>query len=297
VRRDVNSYITEKADGKTKEKGAFLKEVDLKKAYHMPIVAKALYGYFIKGIPVRKTLEECRDIMEFCISQKSASNFSIELQSSAGVEKLQKTNRFYITKKGGAMTKKANSKVIGLYVGKLVGMLNTYDPSIPFEDYFIDLAFYEKEVMKIIDEIEPKQMSMFEVSELSQSSVKKMEMPDVELTIKEEKLDVKTLNKLGKNQLAKKLESIARNNQVIEKISPRYVYVLSFDSRDSVAEVYCLAKGIRQSLPVDKKAYKKSRLAKGDLVFCDKFSKVDGVHSIVEYQVTDKIVESNQTLM
>ena len=40
IRRDVNSYITEKEDGSSKEKGAFLTSIDLKKSYKMPIVPK-----------------------------------------------------------------------------------------------------------------------------------------------------------------------------------------------------------------------------------------------------------------
>ena len=54
VRRDVNSYITEKKDGSTKEKGAFLKEVDLKKAYHMPIVARHYTPILLKVFLLEK---------------------------------------------------------------------------------------------------------------------------------------------------------------------------------------------------------------------------------------------------
>jgi len=166
VRRDVNSYITEKADGYTKEKGAFLKEVDLKKSYHMPIVAKALHAYFIDGTPVRKTLEDCKDIMEFCISQKSGKNFTIELHTGQKVEHLQKTNRFFITTKGGALLKKADftNKRIGFYVGRQVRILNDYNATVPFDDYHVDLSFYEKEVMKTVNEIEPLQLTLFEMA-------------------------------------------------------------------------------------------------------------------------------------
>ena len=302
VRRDVNSYITEKEDGHTKEKGAFLKEVDLKKSYHMPIVPKALYAYFIKGIPVRQTLEECKDIMEFCISQKSGRDFGIELHTIKGIQKLQKTNRFFITRKGGSLIKRQQftNKLTGLYVGHMVSILNDFDPTVPFEPYEVDLAFYEKEVMKTIDEIEPKQLSLFDFSEIDTSVAKnKVQMPvtNKPLVTKEEILTVSKLNKLGKNQLAKKIENIVNANQKIEEISPRYVYVESFDSKAMIANVYCLSKAVRQSLPIDKKAYKKQQIETGQLVFCTKFEKSNGIFTLIDYRVTEKIDEDKEKLI
>ena len=300
IRRDVNSYITEMADGSTKEKGAFLKEVDLKKSYHMPIVAKALYAYYIKNIPIKKTIEDCKDIMEFCISQKTGVNYMTELRTPQKMEKLQKTNRFYIAKTGGSIVKReeTSGKLIGLYVGRLARILNDYDPSVPFEEYDVDLPFYEKEVMKIVDEIEPKQISMFELSSLGKSSMTKMKIPSApaEDIWVEEVITADKLNKLGKNQMVKRIETIVKNRQKIEKISPRYVYILSFDSRAMKAEVYCLTKGIKQTVGVDKVAYKKARLEQGNIVFCTKFEKVSGGHSLVDYRITSKIEEEKPEL-
>jgi len=299
IRRDVNSYITVKKDGSTKEKGAFLKEVDLKKGYHMPIVAKALSAYYVSGVPIKKTLYDCRDIMEFCISQKSAPSYSIELHTSKGIQPLQKTNRFFITKRGGALFKKDNfsNRRVGFYVGRLVRILNDYDPNLPFEDYQVDLSFYEKEVMKIVDEIEPKQMKMFDFSSLGESHITKADVSNVKSKEKVEKFKVSELNKLGKNQLLKKIESIATNGQLIEKVSPRYVYILDFSSKEMTARIYSLAKGVNQVIGVSKVAYKKQPLEKGKLVYCSKFEKADLGYSIAEYRVTEKIEEEKETLI
>ncbi len=299
VRRDVNSYITEKEDGSTKEKGAFLKEVDLKKAYHMPIVAKALYAYFIKDIPVKETLENCKDIMEFCLSQKTGSNFSLELHTPKGIIPLQKTNRYYVSKKGGSLIKKDyfSDRRIGLQVGRLVEILNDYDSYKPFEEYEVDLSFYEKEVMKIIDEIEPKQMTLFELSSLGRATITKMEVPGSKIDLPEKEMTVNELNKLGKNQFVKKIESIVEAHKVIEKISPRYVYVMNFDVKLLLVDVYCLSKGAVQTLSVDKKFYKKVPLETGQIVYCDKFEKTDEGYSLVEYKIVDKIKEEVQTLI
>jgi DNA polymerase elongation subunit (family B) len=164
IRRDVNSYITEKQDGKVKEKGAFVTRIELMKSYTMPIVPKAIREYFINDVPVIETLENCKDIMEFCISQKTGSNFQVEYHTSDGVELQQKTNRFYVSNSGGSLVKRDKrdeSRVIGMYVGNYVRMLNDYDSKAPFEEYDVNLNFYKEEVMKIIDEIEPPQMSLF----------------------------------------------------------------------------------------------------------------------------------------
>jgi hypothetical protein len=298
VRRDVNSYIVEKENGDIKEKGAFLKEVDLKKAYHMPIVAKTLYAYYIKGIPLKKTLEDCKDIMEFCISQKTASDFETELHTAKSIEKLQKTNRFYISKKGGILYKRRLSdtttkkgSLIGMYVGRTVRILNEYDINIPFEEYAVDLAFYEKEVLKIIDEVEPKQIPLFDLSSLNNSTLIKQEVRVQQHIYEEKQLSLENLKKLGKNQLIKKIDSIANNQEKIERISSRYVYILNFDSVAMKAQIYCLKKGITQTLSIDRAAYKKTRLEKGNLVYCDKFEKRGSDYAVMSYRLTDELEE------
>jgi hypothetical protein len=164
IRRDVNSYITEKYDGSIKEKGAFLTEIDLRKSYIMPIVSKAIREYFINDVPIMETLQNCKNILEFCISQKTGSNFQIELHTNDGVQLQQKTNRFFISNNGGTLLKRDKNnenRVIGLYVGNLVTILNDYNSQIPFENYDVNLSFYREEAMKIIHEIEPLQLSLF----------------------------------------------------------------------------------------------------------------------------------------
>ncbi|MCE1254276.1 MAG: hypothetical protein LWX83_12105, partial [Anaerolineae bacterium] len=166
VRSDVNNYITRKADGKTKEKGRYIKDIDLKKGYRYPIVPRCLYEYFINGKSVDQTLSETRDILDFCISQKSGRDFTLEYRTVKESIKLQKTNRFYISRRGGVLVKKntANKSETGLYVGYHAQLLNDLNVSLPFEGYDIDLGFYKKEALKLINEIEPaiNQTSIFD---------------------------------------------------------------------------------------------------------------------------------------
>ena len=302
VRRDVNSYVTQQENGDIKEKNCFLTKTDVNmgyQAHHMPIVAKALCAYYIEGIPIKETIMSCRDIMDFCISQKTGDDFNIELHTTKGIEKLQKTNRFYISKKGASLIKRErfSKRMTGMYVGKLVRILNDYDTAIPFENYDIDFAFYEKEAMKIIDAIEPKQIPLFDLSALTKSKITKMQLPVTENKTEEREFSVYELNKLGKNQLLKKIEDIANSHQIIKKISPRYVFITSFDRRTMVAEVYCLAKGINQTISIDRKAFKQVRLDKGMLVYCTLFSRNENGNVIMGYKVTEKIEEEKDRLM
>jgi len=299
IRRDVNSYITEKEDGYTKEKGAFLKEVELKKSYVMPIVAKALHAYFIQNVPVRNTLEECKDIMEFCISQKTGDNFLVELHTANGVESLQKTNRFFISKTGGALIKKDiySKKQTGLYVGNLVTILNEYDEKVPFENYNVDLVFYEKEAMKIIDKVEPKQIPLFDLSSLERSTMVKADVSEITSDAKKLKPTIRELNKLGKNQLVIKLESMANNGETVRTISPRYVYVIDYNAKTSMATLYCLGRGTTQTMKIDKKIYRDTPIQKGQLVFCTKFKAMAGYYLLADYRITPKFEPEMARLM
>lgn len=294
VRRDVNSYITEKEDGTTKEKGIFLKEVDLKKGYRMPIVPKALSEYFIHGVPVRETISKSRDIMDFCISQKSGSNFIMELYRKEGTIPLQKTNRFYVSKAGGVLIKRDQwtNKKTGLYVGNTVEILNDFNPETPFEQYNVDLYFYENEAMKIIEEIEPSQLSLFDVSAVEGGNLVKndsLEGKELEYNANEEATDIDELNKLGKNQLLKRLDEMSKAGIIIDEISPRYVLIKNFDSKKMSIDFYSLKKGTSHSIKIDRKAYNETGIVIGALVFCEEFIKKKGEHVLSKYRISDKI--------
>ena len=64
IQKDVNNYIIVDAKGKYKSKGAYVKKLELLD-YDLPIVNKALVDYFVKGIPVEQTINECNDLIEF----------------------------------------------------------------------------------------------------------------------------------------------------------------------------------------------------------------------------------------
>ena len=114
----------------------------------------------------------------------------------------------------------------------------------------------------------------------------------------EEKLTIKQLNKLGRNQFSKKIEAIINNHETIDRINSRYVYVTEYDDSRNLADIYCLAKGVYESVKIDSKAFKKNPIEKGQLVYCTKFKKLEGGDlGLVEYTITDKIEEQSERLL
>lgn len=298
IRRDVNSYITEKLDGSTKEKGAFLTSVDLKKAYRMPIVQKAIHAYFIDGVPVEKTLNDCKDIMEFCISQKTGSNFIVEFHQLSGITQLQKTNRYYISTKGGNLVKrdKVSGRIISLNVGKTAQILNDYDPSKSFEEYDVDLSFYQAEAEKVINEIRPIQMDLFSTFGIDSGRVSKMDSGLSNEAIAEQAKTVDELNRLGKNQFAKRIAEIVEAGETVDDISSKYIYVLDVHPTKKVIDFYVLAKGIRQTIRMTNSAYKQEGLAIGSILYCSRFEKQGGEFLLSSCKVVEKIETEEESL-
>ena len=158
-RLNVNNYMTIKPDGKIKLKGQFETKTPLNKGYENPIVRKALYEYFVNGIPVEKTIRECTDIMEFCISKKASGKFKFEYHRSVNDrEELQKTNRFYIGYDGHSLMKRntETGAVAGLFVGKPVVLLNDYDKRDTIDSYKVLYDYYIKKANDVVDDILPK---------------------------------------------------------------------------------------------------------------------------------------------
>jgi hypothetical protein len=149
------------------------------------------------------------------------------------------------------------------------------------------LSFYEKEVNKIIDEIEPAQLTLFDMGELGNSTVVQNTFDGI-APITEEDLSIAELNRLGKNQLVRKVESLILRSRNIKGISPRYVYVLEMDSKELVAQVYCLSKAKLQYIHVEKEANKKIAMRKGQLIYCDNFIKTTEGFSIAAFHTVER---------
>lgn len=172
VIRDVNNYIavTQK-DGKVKYKGTFKpnkemrKDGEYHKAFNQGVVSTAVNNYFLYNTPILETLYECKDIYEFCktgntVGQWWAETFQIdENGNDINVNKVQKTNRYYLSKNGVRFRKCTYKpdKITGepklstteYEADKLVTIFNKYY-EVPFEEYDIDYDYYVAECEKII---------------------------------------------------------------------------------------------------------------------------------------------------
>lgn len=177
IRRDVNNYIAVKTGDKpvmerAKFKGSLNPKLyleDLRKGYNKPIVAQAIANHYLEGIPIRDTIDNCNDILDFCVSQKADKKFDIELRSIdkgiLSIHNLTNNLRFYVStnrskllcgklmKNDTTIAEGTADKYTGIVAGRLVSMFNEY-VELPIEEYAIDYPYYYEECMKIIRRID-----------------------------------------------------------------------------------------------------------------------------------------------
>lgn len=161
VTRDINNYVNQQIDDTIEYKGAldpkqYIK--DLKKGYDMPVVAKAVCDYFLKGIPVMETLRNHKDILDFCKTQNVGHQFDVvyDIVKDGQVVtiKSQRHVRFYVSMQGIIVYKKnklSEQKSV-LASGLPVTILNSLDDK-SIEDRNIDYKYYYNEAYKIINPI------------------------------------------------------------------------------------------------------------------------------------------------
>lgn len=72
--KDVNNYVIVAEDGSYKSKGAYVKKLG-SLDYDLPIVNRAVINFMLKGIPVEKTINECKQMKEFQKVVKVSSKY------------------------------------------------------------------------------------------------------------------------------------------------------------------------------------------------------------------------------
>ena len=176
----INDYIaikegySQSKDPKLiKTKGMFITDVKLGKGLTPKIIPEALVKYFADGIPVTDTIYNCKNIKKFLMSEKTGKQWHVEY---LGKEQ-QRTNRFYASTNGAYLYKwkyKEDTVVneYGLHsqyrekqyqnmlVDSGVTILNKFD-NIPIEKRKINYRYYLKETLKIIEELQPRQLNLF----------------------------------------------------------------------------------------------------------------------------------------
>lgn len=166
IRRDVNNYVAKSKD-KTKRKGIFETRGDmtlyhrLMKSYRPDIIPQALSNYFLDAIPVQETVRGSKNIFDFMMSQRVGKVFKTVFRNGTD-EILQRTNRWYASTEGGQLLKVDDTREISILAGTLVQVANEISDRA-FESYKVNFRFYEDEVMKIVEQIEPsvEQIELF----------------------------------------------------------------------------------------------------------------------------------------
>ena len=178
----INDYFAITEDNKVKEKGMFITTVKLGKGLTPKIIPKAVINFFKNGVPVEETIKGCQDIRDFLMSEKTGKQWHVEYNN----EEQQRTNRFYASTNGAYLWKwkptgHREGEIIEYdepYVGKKifvakekqyqnmltasgVTLLNYLDDK-PIEERKINYRYYIMEAYKIIRELKPLQMSLWD---------------------------------------------------------------------------------------------------------------------------------------
>lgn len=178
----INDYFAITEDNKVKEKGMFITAVKLGKGLTPKIIPKAVISFFKDGIPVEDTIKNCTDIRDFLMSEKTGKQWHVEYMN----EEQQRTNRFYASTNGGYLWKWKDTghkegEIITYtepYVGERrykasarqyqnmltasgVTLLNKFDDK-PIEERKINYRYYIMEAYKIIRDLKPLQLSLWD---------------------------------------------------------------------------------------------------------------------------------------
>ena len=178
----INDYFAITEDNKVKEKGMFITTVKLGKGLTPKIIPKAIISFFKDGISVEDTIKNCTDIRDFLMSEKTGKQWHVEYMN----EEQQRTNRFYASTNGGYLWKWKDTghkegEIITYtepYVGEHkykasarqyqnmltasgVTLLNKFDDK-PIEERKINYRYYIIEAYKIIRDLKPLQLSLWD---------------------------------------------------------------------------------------------------------------------------------------
>lgn len=159
----INDYFAITEDNEVKEKGMFITAVKLGKGLTPKIIPKAVISFFKDGIPVEDTIKNCTDIRDFLMSEKTGKQWHVKYMN----EEQQRTNRFYASTNGGYLWKwkYSNDSDIKSYQNMLtasgVTLLNKFDDK-PIEERKINYRYYIMEAYKIIRDLKPLQLSLWD---------------------------------------------------------------------------------------------------------------------------------------
>jgi hypothetical protein len=142
-----------------KTKGMFINYPQLGKGLDCLIIPKALIAYFADGIPVEKTIKECKNIHDFIAYQKIGKQFIVDCGENKNIQHI---NRFYYSTNGGYLIKrdKYSNKAIKVNSNWGVTILNKIPKDYKFPNN-IEYRYYIGQCKKIINQLENVQLNLF----------------------------------------------------------------------------------------------------------------------------------------
>ena len=168
----INDYFAITEDDKVKEKGMFITTVKLGKGLTPKIIPKAVINFFKNGVSVEETIKGCKDIRDFLMSEKTGKQWHVEYNN----KEQQRTNRFYASTNGAYLWKwkekdtnrfdisipcPTEKQYQNMLTASGVTLLNYLDDK-PIEERKINYRYYIMEAYKIIRELKPLQMSLWD---------------------------------------------------------------------------------------------------------------------------------------
>jgi hypothetical protein len=147
--RDVNNYVAVKTDGSVKRKGAYEYVIGWHQNAGGLVIPKVAEKVLVEGAPIRKTVIEWPDKMDFMLRTKVPRNSYLQW----GEGKVQNISRYYIAKEGKPLFKwmpplkgKTEWRKIAVESGWNVQVCNDInDATLP-----VDYEYYIKEVEKLV---------------------------------------------------------------------------------------------------------------------------------------------------
>jgi len=103
--RDVNNYIAVFENGNTKRKGAYEYDMDWSQNHGGLVIAKVAEKVLVEGAPIRETIENWPDIMDFMLRTKVPRSSRLAIERDGVTTALQNITRYYIAKGGGHLFK------------------------------------------------------------------------------------------------------------------------------------------------------------------------------------------------
>jgi len=103
--RDVNNYIGVFENGSTKRKGAYEYDMEWHQNAGGLVIAKVAEKVLVDGAPIRETVEQWPDIMDFMLRTKVPRSSHLGIEKDGVTSQLQNITRYYVAKGGGQLVK------------------------------------------------------------------------------------------------------------------------------------------------------------------------------------------------